>query len=680
MPHPLADTPTPERISSLGTREDRHMNTKRRSQSLIGTGRSPSSRIRRLGAVAALGLGTTLGACADPPIDPQQPAPTGVITGSLVYFGPRVPCDYSGTTPTQVKGRVLLTLVDNANPLPPEGTATRPADFLAVGGEDIFKDLANQCMPQSPSPADLAVQISVSVDFRWQHIGLGAPLAEADLTDPVKVAAARRGYRIQGFYDMEGDFNPLFSIAQTTTAGDVVGAAVRSSTDQRMKIVEFDSVTLRPLGQLVEGVAVTFGATVLTEPGVMRVADGGGALSSQVGIPSVPVDTSFPPIDLTLYGRSATDADRIPFDATLSALGLSGFVDFSDPVRNAKQYAWYVRPVDVDSDGNTTCTPGTGDLDCHPVFGTLGVQWYSPVVFLQRYQNKVELDAGIPSVAIVPAAGLATGEPGVQYPDVRLRVFPVAAVMPSPTHPECRAVYFANGSDSTNVAGLFAGLPAGSVGECAELPTGYYGVNALGGLAGTADSYVADMSSASETGWNIPAGSRFAAQVWRIPNELGDYNQVGDRLIAGHTDPGPSRCLAAADTSTAAPLCLPEQSLAGAVVIHDPDTSNAPSRRDPAGGSAICGAYPGLGTNNWAAAPYQEACCAPIQHLCNLPLCDVDTNVDQTWTTSSLTIRKAPTSIVGTTTYTLDGATVEVGIPNCVPFDMPQQCCPGTRP
>lgn len=658
------------------------MKKQRRTQSLIGAGAKTQSRFRRTCALTMLGLGATLGACTDPPVDPQQPAATGVITGSLVYLGPRVPCDYVGATPTQVKGRVLMTLVDDANPLPPLGTAQRPVDFLAVGGEDIFKDLAAQCMPQNPTPADLAVNLSVSVNFRWPHIPLGAPLSEADLLDPAKVAAAQSRYRVQGFYDQEGDFNPLFAVQQTTSAGDIVGAALEDPTAPvpQMRVIRFDSQTLRPQGQLVEGVTVTFGATVLTEPGIMRVADGGGAISSETAIPLLPQAANYPPIDLTLYGRLASDPDRPALDATLAGVGLGGFVDFSDLEKNTKQYAFYVRPVDVDSDGSTVCTPGLvpADPDCHPVFGALGVQWFSPIVFLQRYQSAIELQTGIPAVAIVPGAGIEASQPQVQYPDVRLRIYPVAAVLPSATHPECRAVYFADGSDGTNVSQLFANLPAGSVGECSELPTGRYSINALGGYAGSPENIVEDLTTASETGYNLTSGN-FSSQVWRIPNELGDYNQVGDDLIPGHTDPGPSHCLAPADTSTAAPLCLPEQSLEGAVVIHDPNTANPPSRRDPAGAS-ICTSYPGLTAGNaWAAAPYAEACCAPIQHLCNVPLC-AETSVDQAWSASAMTIRQSPTSIVGTTTYTLDGRTVEVGIPNCVPFDMPQQCCPGTRP
>lgn len=658
------------------------MNSPRRPSPRFLATTASTSRARRLGAVALLGLGSVLGACTDPPIDDNQPPPTGVISGTIQYIGPRVRCTYVGGVPRQVDGRVLLTLVDDRNPLPPEGTAQRPADFLAVGGEDIFTDLATECLPETPTPQDRAVIIQRTVTFRWAEIPLGAELDAASVDDPVARAAAESRYRIQGFYDQEGDFNPLFSVQQSTSAGDIAGGALENPTAAVTKflVIRFDSQTLRPQGQLVTGVNVSLGAMALTDPGIFRVLD--GDISSEATTPFPPLAGGFPALSYTLYGRNESDADRGPIDDTMEALALDGFTDFSDEVA----YAFYVAPIDVDRDGSATCTPNMGDPDCHPIIGDfspVGIPWYSPAIFLQRAQSAVETAAGIPTVALIPASGIEpTGNPGAQYPDLTVRVAPIAAVLPSPTHPECRAVYFANGTNATIVSLLGSSLPAGSVGECMEVPTGFYGTNMLGGYVGSpAMVSMPGVSATTETGYEI-TGASFASQVWRVPNEYGDYHQVGDVRRSGAVDPGPFRCLPSADTTTAAPLCLPEQSLAGAVVVHDPNPTNPYGRR-ASGGGAVCTQYD-LSVNPWAdGTDYAEDCCAPIRHLCDVPLC-ATAQYTQTWSDEAgemnMNIASSPTSIVGTATYVLDGRTHEVGIPNCIPFDMPTQCCPGSRP
>ena len=69
----------------------------------------------------------------------------------------------------------------------------------------------------------------------------------------------------------------------------------------------------------------------------------------------------------------------------------------------------------------------------------------------------------------------------------------------------------------------------------------------------------------------------------------------------------------------------------------------------------------------------REICCAPIRHLCDVPLCaSEEIHRDPADDTSeTFNVRATPTSL--TTQIMADGSTRQV--PNCVPFLMPAACC-----
>lgn len=673
-------------------------------------------RLRSRGAVgliAASAMASLVG-CTDPPVDTQQPTVTGVIEGSVTYIGRRVDCDYDNGVPVAVRGRILMTLNDVANPLPPLGTATLPADFFAVGGEDIFTDLAADCLPEPANPPDpaadaaaRAVNITRAVEFRWTSVKMGSEVAASernpDGTIPQSVADAHaKHYTIQGFYDQEGDFNPLFSVAQSTSAGDIAGAALKDPLNSdpvlaaQFRELRFESTSVEPLGTVVSAVGVTLAAPVLTDPPIFRVHD--GAISAEAKLTfAAATTTTYPRISLSLYERTSVAGDpRSRLDSTANALNRGGFADYTNPLT----YAWYVGPVDVDSSGDADCPLGGGDLDCHPLEAAFGYEWNSPVTLMQRVRTSIEVAANIPSVALIPNAGGEMTNPKVQYPEVPLRMFPFAAVLTSPTHAECRAVYFVSGAPDIIISSSAAQLPQGTVVECNELPNGPYSVNVLGGIVATPATHVCPNpmdpacpasipASESETGFLV-TGGQFGAQVWSVPNDFGDYHQVGDTVASGVTRPDGRVCLSAAESDTPGDdLCVPEQSTSGAVYIHDPDMANAYGRRDPAAaGAGVCTAYDSFfasADGAWADDPsietdFNDLCCRPIMHLCNVPLCPyVAGGVTPTWADTpaeqNLNVRGSPTSITGHVNVTVEGVTTRVAIPNCIPFPMPSQCC-----
>ena len=563
-------------------------------------------------ACLVLGLAHVVG-CDEPPVDSSTPTPKGVIEGSMLYVGPRPVCTYEGGVAIEVTGRVLLTIINHENPLPPEGTATTPIDFLAVGGEDVFA--LTDCLPENATIPDQQVVIMKTANFRWTDL----PLANG--------AGATINYRISGFYDQEGDFNPLFSVAQTTTRGDIAGAALQnaSAPNPQFRLITFGSVEDNPLGVKVTGVALTFGGYVQTEPPVFYVEDGDIDSSG----PFFPMVT-YPTIQLSLFSRDPNEARRVEMDTLLGALNFDGFVDYSNHIA----YAWYVEQFDLDRSG-------TNADDLHPVLGSLGIGFRSPYVFLQRVRNDIELATGVPTVAIIPFVDDAETR-HVLYPTVVLEVANVAAMVVNPANPACTAVLAPDGSPAAFYAGS-----GQSATECAELPTGYYGVNALSGVVGGTMTPMGVGAGTSQTGADI-TGGQFGSQVWRIPNEFGDCRQLGG---------GPD-CTAEGGLAPVA-----SQGLTGGVVVHDSDEAGPNGRRETGGQAGVCAAP------TFADFPVgNEVCCAPVAHLCDVPLCAFEDAAPAWGAGTTYRVRGVPTSTV----VDPDDGIEE---PNCMPFALPLQCC-----
>ena len=86
-----------------------------------------------------------LPACDPPEIDTFRhdggaaPEPVGVMTGSVLYVGPRPACTWhEDGTPSAVIGNAILLLFDYDNPPPPSGSAASARNLLSVNGRDLF--------------------------------------------------------------------------------------------------------------------------------------------------------------------------------------------------------------------------------------------------------------------------------------------------------------------------------------------------------------------------------------------------------------------------------------------------------------------------------------------------------------------------------------------------------------
>lgn len=580
--------------------------------------------------------------CGAPPVDDFRseggtaPDPTGVIEGTVLYQGPRPMCDRDEAgVATQIRGRVIMTLFLFDNPPPPSGTATSAANLLTIPAPLLFSSL-DDCMPEEGSTEIL----TRSVSFTWPELPLG------------------QDYQIRGFYDYDEDFNPFFNVSNLPTAGDIAGGALVNPAAPQLgfRRIEFGTAADNPNGQVVPGVAVGLGAPVRTERPVFTFS--GRPLNAESTLPLLDVVASeqelFNRLEarLSLYPRLPTEPQTAALLQAMSEGALS--IDTNDPVA----YAWYVGPVD----GN-----GDGVQDLHPIFGrTTMLPWYFPITIMRRVQSPLEVQARIPSSTLIPTVRLLdVSTKTVWYPDIDITIAPIAVMQ---TFPDARCQFPV--IPPGNTADRLEGGGEVTV-ECAELPTGYYGINVLQGFAGgrvvgggttTCDPDDPERTVEQQCGAGaqcisnrctvIPAlsettfaitGAQFSSQAWTIPNPLGDPAQI------------------------ASPV--PEQGNSALYVVFDGNPDNASGRLS--GREECVSTRTSLAvmepktvvytdfSNFENADEVRELCCAPVRHLCGLPLCDM---VPASEAPDAPQIRSSPTSVDGV-------------IPNCIPFEMPAFCC-----
>ncbi|MCA9576446.1 MAG: hypothetical protein R3B40_06640 [Polyangiales bacterium] len=657
--------------------------------------------------LAALTAFCALGAaaCDSPPIDlprwlgGNSPDPTGVVEGTVLYSGPRPTCDFDADgNPTRIQGRIILTLFDVRLLPPPEGTGTGAASLLTVPGERFFGDPSSVCMPQNPTPEDLAEVVMRSVAFTWPEIPLAIPdqVGTPDAEDPIT-------YRIQGFYDMDGDFNPFFTVRTSPTRGDITGAALVDATAAVPEFfpVVFGDLEFRPDGQRLTGISVSLGAPINTElPAFTMTTDG---LDSELPLSTDPATLlAYTNTTLTMLGRTALDpvADPAPEGATDCA----GVVDVlattdvdehaaccrarfsgkafaiaaceggvSIDVDDASAYAWYARTLDVNRDGLADPHPTLSAQSPFPTDPGF-VPWISPLVFMQRFAFDYVRDAsgdilivdgapvpdagavareaaaGIPSIAMVPsvdprmwvgfgASGQLDGTTRslVFYPNIPIAIVPLGAMTTNPNDERCQIPILPP-------AGSTAFYEAATV-ECQEIPTGMYGMNVLQGDALGVFQENPGLIGAgiSQTGIRLNPPGQFVGQVWALPNALGTPGQIDDIVVS--------------------------QSAVAAFPVFDSNPTNARSRQggraecemafDPIGMDVRTVNYRDFDEYDEMRAEVTASCCCGIAHLCGLPLC------------APIPVPDGSGNVMNGSPRTVDAN----GVPDCVPFDMPEACC-----
>lgn len=560
--------------------------------------RSISTALSLLSVSAVLACNPTL----DDPVSEGglAPDPVATLRGTLTYSGLPPTCDADGN----VQGLALLSLFSTANPPPPNGSGL-PASLLLVRGDRLFR------APGDCRRAQDTRSITRSVDFTWPGVPLDSPRGGA------------ASYTITGTWDDDRNLNPLFTARASPTLGDTLGGAFEGDLSApSQSILRVGPSIEHPNGQVLNGVAVTLLAPVVTELPVSRLTGDTADLDSAATLPPA-FDRAGLEAGLrmqTEVGLELVDLQSTEYAATMEAAGLDLS---SDPVARA----WYVRPLDID---------GNGETDPHPILGPLvGAPRLSPVVVLLRARTPAEVAAGVPNVLLL---GHPLSARPVQPKTVDLAVPPVAVVQLDPLDPACAVPYAAPGNLT------LAYEAAGAV--CTELPTGAYDVNVLHGFAGATP--VPTSTQASPSGFDL-AGGQFSGQFWIVPNELGPPDTRYDPAAVNQLDPP--------DASES--RVRPEQGPAGRFFVTDADPNDDPGSARPGCQQALDPVQGIMRPIRFA--PVSGNCCARVAHLCGLPLCPAQAAEDGAAEGSGM-VRQMQ-------------ALGEDGKATCVPFEMPPSCC-----
>ena len=218
-------------------------------------------RIARAIIASAALAAIALPAC-DPPENflpfQQFGGPAGVLEGTLTYSGP-LPCTENGRI---VGAAILLAFDVNLLP-PPEGLGTSAASLGVVAGETLFAGVRDQLTFESDGR-------------RWcpphRYVIGEPPTTLVTVTAPWAIAPLGAGtYQVRGFYDINGDFDPGFSISNLPTRGDIGGGAIENAASvllggaPRYRALSLGDLqpdgsrVIGPEGAHLSGVAVTLG-------------------------------------------------------------------------------------------------------------------------------------------------------------------------------------------------------------------------------------------------------------------------------------------------------------------------------------------------------------------------------------------------------------------------------------
>jgi hypothetical protein len=603
----------------------------------------------------------------------MAPEPTALLRGSVVYNGPRPPCEYEGDRPARVLGRVVLTLFDYDNPPPPEGRASSAKNLLTLAGSALFS--LEDCRAEGADVADTdTVARSASFEFPSVELQADAPSA----------------LQVRGFYDADADMLPFFRVRNLPTYGDVIGAALNDPSDPSAGLlrIALPARSDAPRGVLREHVTVLLGSPVLTERPIFEISrdpvlDGEAPIVPQIDYELLRVDP-LRTLDEVWRLSCSEPAERDACGLTLSLLEGDAYAEARrragigaelDPLR----YAFFFEPVDVKTvrrDAPDLALPD-GLADPHPIFGaSLGLRWVTPIVIAQRAAYvapgddtpsaaAVELAAGIPSVTLIgtplPSTTASVLPEELRASDTAVRrvaldalpvaIPPIAVVDLDPVDPACRVLFVPPGNVTSSYELRVA--------ECRDVPSGAYGLNVLQGSAG--GERVEELDPEVSASGVVLAGGRFSGQAWSIPNELGDPAQMGARYAV--ESQGRAGMLTVYDDH-------PDES-GDCSLAPDPaqllPTARAPVLRGLCGegeapiGEETLASVKQLGVDGSNCLP--SRCCENVRHLCGLPLCD-------TAELAGHTVRTSPRRIVGEA----EGGRA---IPECVPFAMPALCCDG---
>ena len=285
--------------------------------------------------------------CTDLDVDDLQdpgrtaPGPTGVLTGTVLYSGPKPVCGTNEDGDPVPIGSAILTLFAYDNPPPPTGTATTSLNLLTIPGDAIFD--VEDCLAEGETPSNTPFIVRTAA-FAWPELTLGGD------------------YQIRAYYDYDGNFNPFFSVSNLPTQGDVAGGAFvdPNAPIREFRRLSFESAEDRPNGQVINGVSVALGAPVSTERPVFYMES--DPLNSAATLP-LTTDSVAREAQILAETNTFLNLYDAVDDATSFEVLARAFADAGMPLDELEGFAigdvvsnyphsWYVRPVDANGDVN----------------------------------------------------------------------------------------------------------------------------------------------------------------------------------------------------------------------------------------------------------------------------------------------------------------------------------------
>ena len=164
-----------------------------------------------LATLAVLAVGSA--SCTDPDVflpSNQAGGPAGILSGAVTDAGP-LPC----TQNDHSVGAAVLLVFDTRLLPPPEGLGTTATSLGVVSGDKLFAGVRGRLQFEKGKrwcPAASAAPVTVSAGWAVGPLDAGT-------------------FQVRGFYDLDGNFDPGFKIANLPTKGDIGGGAVENTAD-----------------------------------------------------------------------------------------------------------------------------------------------------------------------------------------------------------------------------------------------------------------------------------------------------------------------------------------------------------------------------------------------------------------------------------------------------------------
>jgi len=315
------------------------------------TPRLRGTRFAHLAALALAALAAGSASCTDPDVflpSFQAGGPKGILDGAITYAGP-LPC----TESKHIVGAAILLVFDNRLLPPPEGLGTTATSLGVVSGDKLFAGVRDRLQFNGDGsrwcPAATSPPVTVSADWA---------------VGPLDAAV----YQVRGFYDLDGNFDPGFKIANLPTKGDVGGGAIDNAADVLvgaapiyreigLGVVQSDGTRQIPdTGSHIGGIAVTLGLTLPLERPVFYAK----AVLDETPLKNkdplnVKMPSDFQLATFSTFSPAATESSLIRL--TLAAgvpkeeIDLAAASPFGLPVKGATPATIFYSRQDVNGDG-----------------------------------------------------------------------------------------------------------------------------------------------------------------------------------------------------------------------------------------------------------------------------------------------------------------------------------------